>query len=79
MSSTAEKLMSLDEFLAWEREQPESYEFAGGVVTMMAAGSRGCDDNNERRTSPTAGFAGYRLPAIRERRESFSGSFRPVS
>ncbi|MBV8508495.1 MAG: Uma2 family endonuclease [Alphaproteobacteria bacterium] len=31
--------MSLDEFLAWEREQPERYEYAGGVVTMMTGGS----------------------------------------
>src|SRR5882724_6067690 len=37
--STAEKLMSIDEFLAWEREQPERYEFANGVVTMMTGGS----------------------------------------
>ena len=35
MPNTAEKLMSLDEFLAWEREQPERYEYAGGVATMM--------------------------------------------
>jgi Uma2 family endonuclease len=39
MPNTAEKLMSLDEFLAWEREQPERYEYAGGVVTMMTGGS----------------------------------------
>ena len=39
MPSTAEKLMSLDEFLAWEREQPERYEYADGVVTMMTGGS----------------------------------------
>ena len=38
MWNTAEKLMSLDEFLAWEREQPERYEYAGGVVTMMTGG-----------------------------------------
>jgi Uma2 family endonuclease len=31
--------MSLDEFLAWERDQPERYEFAGGVITMMTGGS----------------------------------------
>jgi Uma2 family endonuclease len=31
--------MSLDEFLAWEREQPERYEYAGGVITMMTGGS----------------------------------------
>ena len=36
---TAQKLMSLDEFLAWEREQPERYEFADGAVTMMTGGS----------------------------------------
>jgi Uma2 family endonuclease len=32
-------LMSLDEFLAWERDQPERYEYAGGVITMMTGGS----------------------------------------
>ncbi len=31
--------MSLDEFLAWEHEQPERYEYAGGVATMMTGGS----------------------------------------
>ncbi|HEY1432838.1 MAG TPA: Uma2 family endonuclease [Stellaceae bacterium] len=31
--------MSLDEFLAWEREQPERYEYASGVATMMMGGS----------------------------------------
>src|SRR6266478_5921276 len=39
MSSTAEKLMSLEEFLAWEREQPERHEYAGGVIRMMTGGS----------------------------------------
>jgi Uma2 family endonuclease len=39
MPNAAEKLMSLDEFLAWEREQPERYEYAGGVVTMMTGSS----------------------------------------
>src|SRR5215469_14769650 len=39
MSNDAEKLMSLDEFLAWERDQPEQYEYAGGRVTMMTGGS----------------------------------------
>jgi Uma2 family endonuclease len=39
MPSAAERLMSLDEFLAWEREQPERFEFADGVVTMMMGGS----------------------------------------
>ena len=35
----AKQLMLLDEFLAWEREQPECYEYAGGVATMMTGGS----------------------------------------
>jgi Uma2 family endonuclease len=39
MSNVAEQPMSLGEFLAWERDQPERYEYAGGVVTMMTGGS----------------------------------------
>jgi Uma2 family endonuclease len=39
MSNVAEKLMSLDEFLAWERDQPEKHEYAGGVITMMTGAS----------------------------------------
>ena len=31
--------MSVAEFLAWEREQPERYEYAGGLVTMMTGAS----------------------------------------
>ncbi len=32
--------MSADEYLAWEREQPEKHEFHGGEVFLMAGGSR---------------------------------------
>ena len=39
MPSTAEKLMSLSDFLAWEHDQPERYEFARGVFRMMTGGS----------------------------------------
>jgi Uma2 family endonuclease len=39
MPSVAEKLMSLDEFLAWEREQPERHEFDGFTVTAMTGAS----------------------------------------
>jgi Uma2 family endonuclease len=39
MPNAAEQLMSLDEFLSWEREQPERYEYVGGVATMMTDGS----------------------------------------
>jgi len=39
MPNTAQNLISLDTFLVWEREQPDRYEYAGGVVTMMTGGS----------------------------------------
>jgi hypothetical protein len=39
MSGAAEKLRSLDEFLAWEREQPERYEFDGLIARIMTGGS----------------------------------------
>jgi Uma2 family endonuclease len=39
MTNAAEQLMSLDEFLAWEREQPMRYEYVGGGATMMTGGS----------------------------------------
>jgi hypothetical protein len=31
--------MSLEEFLAWEGEQSERYEWAGGVITLMTGRS----------------------------------------
>ncbi|MFZ3235160.1 MAG: Uma2 family endonuclease, partial [Stellaceae bacterium] len=33
------KLMSLNEFLEWERDQSERFEYARGVTTMMTGGS----------------------------------------
>ena len=39
MPNTAQNLISLDAFLVWEREQPERYEYADAVVTMMTGGS----------------------------------------
>ena len=39
MPNAAEKLMSLEEFLAWEREQPERHEFDGFIVTAMTGAS----------------------------------------
>src|SRR5436190_8398731 len=39
MSNVAEQLMSLDEFLAWERDQPEKHEYAAGVIRMMTGAS----------------------------------------
>jgi Uma2 family endonuclease len=39
MSDAATNLMSLEEFLAWEREQPAAFEFDGLTVRMMTGGS----------------------------------------
>ena len=39
MPSAAEQLMPLDEFLAWERQQPERHEFDGFVITAMTGAS----------------------------------------
>jgi Uma2 family endonuclease len=44
MGYAEEKPWTLGDFLAWERVQPEKYEFVGGVVRMMAGGT------NDRRT-----------------------------
>jgi Uma2 family endonuclease len=39
MPSAAEKLMSLDEFLAWERQQPDRHEFDGFTIIAMTGAS----------------------------------------
>jgi hypothetical protein len=70
MPNTAEKLMSLDEFLVWEREQPERYEYADGVVTMMTGGSaahvtialKPCH-------GPEASAPRHRMSSVRQRHE----------
>ena len=44
MASTALKApTTLDEFLAWEDEQPERYEFLDGLVRMMTGGTEDHD------------------------------------
>jgi Uma2 family endonuclease len=35
--------MTLEQFLVWEEQQPERYEFSGGEVWMMAGGTEGHD------------------------------------
>jgi Uma2 family endonuclease len=35
--------MTLEQFLVWEEQQPERYEFSGGDVRMMAGGSEAHD------------------------------------
>ena len=39
MSEPLPKPWTVDDFLAWERQQPERYEFVDGVVRMMVGGS----------------------------------------
>jgi Uma2 family endonuclease len=39
MLSIAEKPITLDEFLAWERAQPERHEFDGSTIVAMTGGS----------------------------------------
>lgn len=39
MASALPKPWTVDEFLAWEREQAERYEFVDGVVRMMTGGT----------------------------------------
>jgi Uma2 family endonuclease len=39
MSEPLPEPWSVDDFLAWERRQPERYEFVGGVIRMMVGGS----------------------------------------
>jgi Uma2 family endonuclease len=44
MASTAIKApATLDEFLAWEEQQPERYEFLDGVIRMMTGGTEDHD------------------------------------
>jgi Uma2 family endonuclease len=37
--STPPEPWTVEEFLAWEREQEERYEYAGGVIRMMVGGT----------------------------------------
>jgi Uma2 family endonuclease len=39
MSQSLPKPWTVDDFLAWERRQPERYEFVGGIIRMMVGGS----------------------------------------
>ncbi len=39
MSQSLPKPWTVEDFLAWERRQPERYEFVGGVIRMMVGGS----------------------------------------
>lgn len=39
MSNAGPKPWTVDEFIAWERLQPERYEYVDGIVRMMVGGS----------------------------------------
>jgi Uma2 family endonuclease len=39
MSQPLPRPWTVDDFLAWERRQPERYEFVGGIIRMMVGGS----------------------------------------
>ena len=39
MASVLPKPWTVDDFLAWEAQQPERYEFIDGMVFMMVGGS----------------------------------------
>jgi Uma2 family endonuclease len=39
MATALPKPWTVDDFLAWEAQQPERYEFIDGVVFMMVGGS----------------------------------------
>ena len=39
VSQSLPKPWTVEDFLAWERRQPERYEFVGGVIRMMVGGS----------------------------------------
>jgi Uma2 family endonuclease len=39
MTHPLPKPWTVDDFLAWERRQPQRYEFVGGVIRMMVGGS----------------------------------------
>src|ERR1043165_1866176 len=44
MADTALKRMSRDEFLAWDEQQPDRYEFIAGEIHAMTGGSRAHGD-----------------------------------
>ena len=39
MGQPVPKPWTIDEFLEWERQQPERYEYVGGVIRMMTGGT----------------------------------------
>jgi Uma2 family endonuclease len=39
MNNPAKKPMTLDEFVAWEDQQPARHQFVNGVITMMTGGT----------------------------------------
>ena len=79
MPNAAGKLMSLEEFLAWERDQPERYEYAAGVITMMTGASLAHATITMNVAIALRQLCEVRVSTIRKRRKSLSGKLSPVS
>jgi hypothetical protein len=65
MSQPLPKPWTVEDFLAWERRQPERYEFVGGVIRMMVGGS------SKAMCSPRCGLTcatSHAGPSVRDRR-----------
>lgn len=64
--ATAEKLLSIEEFLAWEKAQPERYEYVAGSIYAMAGMS---DEHNQLSTNLITACAAHLTPPCRVRAE----------
>ncbi|MBB6051934.1 Uma2 family endonuclease [Armatimonas rosea] len=64
--ATAEKLRSVEEFLAWEKVQPERYEYVAGSIYAMAGMS---DEHNQLATNLVTACATALKPPCRVRTE----------
>jgi Uma2 family endonuclease len=64
--ATAEKLLSVEEFLAWEKAQPERYEYVAGSIYAMAGMS---DEHNQLSTNLVTACATALKPPCRVRTE----------
>ena len=64
--ATAEKLLSIEEFLAWEKAQTERYEYVAGSIYAMAGMS---DEHNQLSTNLVTACAAALKPPCRVRTE----------
>ena len=64
--ATAEKLLSIEEFLAWEKAQAQRYEYVAGSIYAMAGMS---DEHNQLSTNLVTACAAHLAPPCRVRTE----------